>query len=223
MPAKGKIDNSPLLEYNRISSDHRREGTKIKKKLFLRIALFLVLLGMMVGLGIFGISHLIDTGMRAYYPMKYSELISRYAEENELDPFLVYAVVHTESRFEADAESGVGARGLMQLTSDTFDWVKFKLGDDDSVTYDDMYSPEENIRYGTRLLSELMTRFKGETKTAVCAYFAGMNQVAEWLSDPQYSRDGKTLIHVPFDGTRDYLQTVMETYQIYTQLYGEQK
>ena len=52
---------------------------------------------------------------RFTYPVKYEELVLKNAEEFDIDPAFVYAIIHTESHFDPEATSEVGARGLMQL------------------------------------------------------------------------------------------------------------
>ena len=54
------------------------------------------------------------------YPLGYEQLVLSACEENELEPSFVFAVIRTESSFRPDAQSSVGARGLMQITEETF-------------------------------------------------------------------------------------------------------
>ena len=61
------------------------------------------------------------------YPIAYRELIETYSSEYNLSPAYVSAIIRNESSFRADAESGAGARGLMQLMPDTADWIAGKL------------------------------------------------------------------------------------------------
>ena len=64
---------------------------------------------------------------RYTHPLRYESYVEKYSRENGLDKYLVYAVIKTESGFDPGAVSNVGARGLMQIMEDTFDWVKFRL------------------------------------------------------------------------------------------------
>ena len=66
--------------------------------------------------------------LKAFYPMKEAALVERYADENGLDEALVYAVMKTESDFDAEAVSAAKAKGLMQLTLPTFQWLQSKNG-----------------------------------------------------------------------------------------------
>lgn len=150
------------------------------------------------------------------YPFEYREMIERYSRERNLPVSLVCAVIKCESGFRPEAESSVGARGLMQLTEETFEWVRGRLNGEES--FDDMYTPEQAIRYGTYLLSYL-TELYGGTTEVLAAYHAGMNQVRRWLEDADYSSDGITLSHIPFADTEHYVSKVLNTQEKYCELY----
>lgn len=156
---------------------------------------------------------------RYTHPIKYEELVEKYSRENGLDKYLVYAVIKTESGFDPGAVSGVGARGLMQIMEDTFDWVKFKLGDEDT-RYLEMYDPDTNIRYGCWLLGYLYKEF-GNVEATMAAYHAGRGQVNEWLSDKRYSSDGVHLDDIPISDTAHYVQKIVRARDTYIKLYSK--
>ncbi len=160
-----------------------------------------------------------DRYMRSAYPIKYENYVERYARDNNIDKFLVYAVIKTESGFRSDAVSNVGARGLMQIMEDTFDWIKFKTGDEDTVYYD-MYDPQTNIRYGCYLLGFLCDEFE-DVETAMAAYHAGRGKVNEWLSDKEISSDGVHLDTIPISDTAHYVSKITKAMDAYVRLYGE--
>ena len=89
-----------------------------------------------------------DTVMNTAYPRKYDEYVTYYAGKYQIDPYILYSIIRTESNFNPQAESNVGARGLMQITEITFDWIKTKIAPDEPLTFDDLYDPEVNIRFG---------------------------------------------------------------------------
>lgn len=161
--------------------------------------------------------------LTAIYPRRYSAYVSQYAAQNKVDPYLVYAVIKNESGFDPQAVSRIGAKGLMQLTPDTFEWAQSKNSGKNEV-YDSshLFEPQINIRYGTQVLSQLLTEF-GNDETALAAYHAGRGNVKKWLGDTRYSADGRTLSHIPFDDTRAYVQNVLRTRQIYKSLYANSK
>ena len=157
--------------------------------------------------------------LEAAYPLKYENYVERYSRENGLDKYFVYAVIKTESGFKPDAVSNVGARGLMQIMEDTFDWVKFKQ-DDETAVYYDMYDPQTNIKYGCYLLGYLMEEF-GDIETAAAAYHAGRGKVNEWLSDSSVSSDGVHLDTIPIPDTAHYVSKITKAVEIYTRLYDK--
>lgn len=155
---------------------------------------------------------------RQTHPIKYEEYVERYSQEFGVDKFFVYAVIKTESGFRPEARSNVGARGLMQIMEQTFDWLKFKQGDEQAVYYD-MYDPETNIRYGCYLLGYLVDEF-GSEETAAAAYHAGRGQVNEWLADSSISADGVHLDTIPIRDTAHYVNKVEKAKAVYLSLYG---
>lgn len=154
-----------------------------------------------------------NTGQQTTYPVAYSELIYKYADENELDPYLVMAVIKVESNFVPEAHSGY-AGGLMQLTEETAQWNADELG----ITYYDYMDPETNIMLGCHYLRHLLDVYE-VTDTALAAYNGGMGNVSSWLSDPRYSDDGITLKDIPFPETKNYVVRVNEAWTHYRETF----
>lgn len=159
---------------------------------------------------------LIDEIQMIFYPREYGEFVTYYSSEFDVPEPLIYAVIRTESGFDAEARSHAGAVGLMQLMPDTFDWLS-RLLDEKSPT-GDIADPETNIKYGTYYLRHLYDRF-GSWQTAVAAYNAGHGRVEGWLKDPKYSGDGKNLINIPIEETYNYVNKVNDSYEAYNKLY----
>lgn len=191
---------------------------KYRRRRILTGVLAIVLIFLLLAL-IFWVCGGRDRVQSALYPREYSQYVEKYSGEYGVDPMLVYAVIYNESRFRPDAVSNVGARGLMQMMEDAFDWTKYRLEPDASTVYDDMFDPETNIRYGTYMLSLLLEEF-GTVDNALCAYHAGWGSVKNWLSDPEYSSDGVHVENIPFADTRTYVERVNETLEIYRRLYS---
>ena len=150
------------------------------------------------------------------YPTDYEEYVLKYSSEFEVDPVLVFSVIKVESNFQPNATSSVGARGLMQLMEEAYDWVKFRL-DDDSESFDDMYDPETNIRYGTYYLSFLMERYDGSIDLTAAAYHCGMGQVDSWLEDGTVSAENFDVDDIPAenDQTSHYVNKINDAYSAY--------
>lgn len=153
------------------------------------------------------------------YPLKYTDAVERYAAEYGLSPALIYGIIHTESRFRPGAVSPIGARGLMQITEETFEWARWRCGDDET-TYEQLFEPETNIRYGTYIFSLLLKEF-GQPEEALAAYHAGWGSVKNWLSTEEYSSDGITLLNIPFKDTAKYVPRVKHAAQVYAGVYGK--
>ena len=154
--------------------------------------------------------------MRMLYPVRYEALVTRYAAEYGLDPLLVYAVIHTESGFDPSAKSNAGAQGLMQLTPETAEWARMKLGE--LGTQADIYDPATNIRYGVYVFSSHLNEF-GSIELASAAYHAGRGSVNRWLNNEEYSGDGVSLQKIPYGDTGKYVKKIDRTYTIYKNLY----
>ena len=161
-----------------------------------------------------------EAAERAQHPLYYGDLITLYASEQNLDPALVSAVILCESSFDPKAESRLGARGLMQLMPDTAEWVAHKYNEDGAgYSFDNLYDPETNIRYGTWYLGYLSRRFGGDETKIVCAYHAGQGNVDSWLKNPQYSADGVTLDVIPTQDTATYASRVLRARDVYRKYY----
>lgn len=113
------------------------------------------------------------------YPRKYEQLVEKWAAAYELDPLLVYAFIRTESGFDPQATSSVDARGLMQMTEETFLWMRSKIAPEEPLTFADLYDPDTAIRFGCYYLHLCMVRYKGDVSTAAAAYHSGW---ARWIS-----------------------------------------
>lgn len=158
----------------------------------------------------------VDDIQKYFYPCEFSEIVGRYSQEFGVEEALVYAIMRAESTFDPNAESRVGAKGLMQLMPDTRDWLSRLMGE--SAPDPDITNPESNIKYGVYYLRHLYDRF-GNWETAIAAYNAGHGRVSKWLADPQYSSDGVTLKHIPIGETNNYVNKVMANYNTYKKLY----
>lgn len=157
---------------------------------------------------------------RHFFPIKYTEHIVKYSKRYDLDPYLVAAVIKTESNFEENAKSNKNAYGLMQITGDTAEWAAEKM---EIVHYDNkmLYDPEFNIRMGCWYLDNLRDEFDNNMEVVLAAYNGGRGNVQKWLKNTEHSADGKNLHYIPFKETDKYVKKVKVNYRIYKYLYGE--
>ncbi|MBQ5333882.1 MAG: lytic transglycosylase domain-containing protein [Oscillospiraceae bacterium] len=180
-----------------------------------RNPLFPFVIIILLGVGIYMLP---DLCRNYIYPEKYSEYVEKYSAKYGMDSHFIYAVIKTESNFDPKAESDVGARGLMQLMEDAYDWVGYRMEDGREISYDHMFVPEYNIEYGTYLLMLLYNEY-GDYETALAAYHSGRGNVNKWLEDSSLSADGKTLDDIPSSATKHYVNKVMNAYSAYNNLY----
>ena len=186
-----------------------KERTENKIKLALLVLLLLTV-------SVIIIYNAVSLVLQTVYPRSYSEEISRNAEIYDLDEALLYALIETESGFDKNAVSSVGAKGLTQITPETFQWLQTKTGE--SYEDDALFEPEVSVKYGAFFLRYLLDEF-GDTKTALAAYHAGRGRVNEWLSDPRYSSDGKKLDVIPYNDTDFYAEKVLKVRERYCNIY----
>lgn len=105
-----------------------------------------------------------------------TQIVQKAANENQLDPDFLEAVIRAESNFKPTAISRKGAQGLMQLMPQT----ATKLGVKNS------FDPEENISAGTRYLRELLARYHNDPILALAAYNAGAGRIRQYQGVPPY-------------------------------------
>ena len=154
------------------------------------------------------------------YPRRFDSVVETYAAEYQMDPLLIYTFIRTESSFDPRAESDVGARGLMQMTEETFEWIKSKLAPGEELTFDDLYDPDCAVRFGAYYLRLCLDRYGGDVATAAAAYHSGWGTVDGLLAHEDYTGDGKTLPSFPYSRMNHYVEKILHCYQRYTELYG---
>lgn len=162
-----------------------------------------------------GLKYLYNLAIGIIYPLDFEEYIYESSEEFGLEPSLVMAVIKAESNYKPDAHSGV-ARGLMQLTDDTAQFVAEKL----KIESYDVEDPKTNIRMGCYYLRYISDLYKNDIELTLAAYNAGPGNVNKWLKNPQYTDDSGKLLDIPFKETREYVKRVLKFQNIYEDLYA---
>ncbi len=150
-----------------------------------------------------------------FYPVKYYEEVSKYSKAYNIRPEIILSVIKVESSFKRKAVSEKGAKGLMQITDSTAEFIAKRLDESDY----DIFSAETNIKFGSYYLSYLLTRFSND-EVALCAYNAGEGTVSSWLNDKRYSNDQKTLTKIPYPETANYLRRIKKCLKKYLKYYG---
>ncbi|MBA5723901.1 lytic transglycosylase domain-containing protein [Candidatus Liberibacter sp.] len=139
---------------------------------------------------------------------------------------LVHAVARQESGFNTLAISEANAYGLMQILPSTAKDMATKLG----IPWEPrklLEDPKYNITLGLHYLEDKISRFGGSYILGFSAYNAGPRRTSIWLEqygDPRpYPLDKVVdwIETIPIGETRNYVQRVMENYQVYKTLLGE--
>lgn len=151
------------------------------------------------------------------YPLEHESEITASASAHGVDPYLVAAIIRSESSWDERASSHRGAIGLMQLIPETAsDMVEKGLVDPNRFSVDRLTDPATNIEFGCAYLSYLMMYFNGATDKAVAAYNAGMGNVDIWTQ-------GGDILHnaITFPETQAYLVRVTMAQTRYRELYPQ--
>lgn len=152
------------------------------------------------------------------YPTTYERYVEKYAKKYDMDKYLIFAVIRTESKFDRYAVSGAKAYGLMQIQKETASDCARKL-DMKAEFPDDLYDPDINIHIGTYYLKTLLDKYDGDISLAVAAYNSGSGNVDSWLKDDRYSDGSGGLSEIPFPETAGYVTGVNASYAKYKELY----
>lgn len=156
--------------------------------------------------------------MKKIYPRDYSEYVYRYAEEQNLDPLLIFAIIKAESNFDPNIVSSSDAKGLMQLMESTASEIANKIGIE-YIKDKTIYDPETNIRLGTTYFKELLNLYEGNHLLAMTAYNAGIGNVDKWIQNGIIKKDGSDIESIPFKETNNYVRKIIRDYRIYQELY----
>lgn len=159
--------------------------------------------------------------VRLWYPLSYQQDVVGYAHQYHLSPTLVAAVIYKESHFNANARSGAGAVGLMQLLPSTARGIAVHTGGTQFHPNTDLLNPDLNIRYGCWYLRHLMGvygRYPNNRNLALAAYNAGEANVDQWIASVP---PGQT-VPIRFAETRDYITSVRRLQTLYARGYGDQ-
>ncbi len=119
----------------------------------------------------------------------FDPIIAEASSEYGVDPELVRAVIRAESQFDPNAQSGVGAQGLMQLMP----VLSKELG------VQDPFNPRDNIFGGVKYLGKMLDRHNGDVTLALASYNAGPRNVDKYKGVP------------PFKETRGYVKKILNT------------
>ncbi len=155
----------------------------------------------------------------ALYPRAQWDVIGQASARAGADPYLVAGVIREESRFDPQAVSSAGAYGLMQLIPGTARSAARDLG----MPPPDLRAladPATNIALGTVVLAAESRRF-GRVDLALAAYNAGPEPVRRWLAQRGGMEADAFVEEIPYDETRNYVKTVLQSAAMYRWLYRD--
>lgn len=122
------------------------------------------------------------------FTKEFDPIIAEAAAKYNLPFAFLWAVIRQESAFDPNAESPVGALGLMQLMPDTAAWLGVR----------DPLDPRQNIMGGAKYLARLLKKYNGDKRLALAGYNAGPGNVRKHKGVP------------PFPETQKYVKKVLQ-------------
>ncbi|MEJ2149141.1 MAG: tetratricopeptide repeat protein [Chloroflexota bacterium] len=155
---------------------------------------------------------------RLNYPTYFSDLILDYAEQYQLDPLFVYALIWQESLFEGFAVSSASAQGLMQIWPPTGEDIASRLNWPNYQSAD-LQRPYVSVAFGTWLLREESQRFGGDPFAMLSAYNAGPGNTATWMEEAAGDPD-LFVEYIKLPEPQAYIKAIYAHYTVYRRLYG---
>lgn len=166
------------------------------------------------------------------------EFVYRFSKQYDLDPAMVFAIIHTESYYNPTAKSPANAHGLMQLvpTSGGRDAYKKAYKKDGIPTPEFLYNPENNVMLGSQYFEILNNAYFKNVNSkvtrdylSICAYNTGAGNVAKAYTgttspskampeiNKRTDQENYDLLiqKLPYEETRNYLKKVHERRTMY--------
>ena len=195
----------------------RPSRARVRRRRLIIVALVVGLAGV-AAIFFEGAGPLEDAVREITLPLHHEDIIRQQAADKQIDPALIAAVIYEESRFR-DQTSHAGARGLMQITPETADFIARRSG---GVLFEqsDLSTPQVNIAYGAWYLRYLIRHYEGNETLAIAAYNAGQTNVDRWVRRAGGADSFDSARHIPFPETRAYVENVQERRKQYRDKYG---
>jgi len=144
------------------------------------------------------------------FPLAFEDKFTKFAKQVDIDLSWAMAISRRESSFMTDANSRVGAKGLMQIMPNTA-----KQLDKRRHSTRHLLKADHNIKLGTKYLKQLLKRYKGNQILATASYNAGPHRVKQWLAKLDDIPADIWIETIPFKETREYVKSVLAYQQIY--------
>jgi soluble lytic murein transglycosylase len=186
-----------------------------------RVAIALAAVAALIAVAVAtGLGPLGDAVREITLPLRHDDIIRQQAREKGLDPALIAAVIYEESKFR-DQTSHAGARGLMQITPQTAEFIARRSGGT-RFQQGDLATPQINISYGAYYLRYLVDRYEGNQELAVAAYNAGETNVDRWVRKAGGPEAFDSVRDIPFPETRAYVEGVLDHRGQYREKYARE-
>jgi len=153
------------------------------------------------------------------YPRAWEPAVLQSSRATQVPEEFIWGIMRAESHYRSDAQSGVGALGLMQMMPFTGSKVANLLAINSFQT-SSLLDPEVNIRLGSRYLQRLLEKFQGSIPLAAAGYNAGPHRVHAWVRNFGSLDMDEFIEHIPYLETRNYVKKVCRNYQLYSLLYS---
>jgi len=200
----------------KVSNTKDNKGRKELHKILKTILVIIIIISIYILL--FNGIKLQNIIMKKIYPINYSEYVYNYAQEYNVDPLLVFAIIKAESNFDPNIVSKSNAKGLMQLMETTANEIASKL-EIEYIENKTIFNPEINIKIGIRYFKDLLNLYDGNQLLAMTAYNAGIGNVDKWIQNGIIKKDGSDIENIPFKETNNYVRKIIRDYRIYQELY----
>lgn len=182
------------------------------------VVTFVLLIALSIGFG-FGFDAIATAIEESNHPRP--DTLSTSVQENAktfgIPEAVIWATVKNGSDFASNAVSEDGRIGLMQLSSEQFDFICRTILHEESDPRT-LYDPNTNLRAGSAWLSYLYGRY-GIWDHVFAAYHAGTDTVDAWLQTPDLMSEQGILTDIPNDSTADYVEDMKDAVELYTTLY----
>lgn len=158
-----------------------------------------------------------DLRWRLVYPQNYYIQIRNNAEKYNNNPALIISIMREESHFNSEAQSGVGAIGLMQLMPET----AHDIGNKNGIPFytNSLFNPELNIKIGNLYYSTIRKMLDNKDVSAIAAYNGGIGSVTKWKNTLKYSDTDEFVEQIPYEETKTYVKKVFRSYWNYLRIY----
>ena len=153
------------------------------------------------------------------YPRAFPEQVIPLAEEHNVNPYMIWALMLVESSFNPDSISIADALGLLQVIPRTGLKIADLFGADDFGPFD-LLEEQNSIEQGVFYFSRLVRKFHGQELLAFAGYNGGPHRVSGWLDMRGHAMPLDEFVEeIPFTESREYAKKVLHFLYAYLRIY----